>query len=119
MSRPFLPAAAALAAVLIAGCAGPRDPWAGDYASHYRPASGDGHPPDYLDYNDRVYRGEDGAYYCQRTDGTLGLVVMAEGGALPPELIAPGRSGKLGSVVARPGGGAIREAIERHALRCV
>ena len=106
----------ALAAMLVAGCAGPRDPWGGDYALHYRPASGDGHA---LDYNDRVYRGGDGAYYCQRRDGTLGLVVMAEGGALPPEMIAPGRSRKLGAIVTRPGGGAIREAIERHALRCV
>ena len=108
--------AAALAASLIAGCAGPRDPWGGDYALHYRPASGEGEP---LDYNDRVYHGGDGAYYCQRADGTLGLVVMAGGGALPPALVGTGRSDKLGSVVARPGGGAIREAIERHALRCV
>ena len=44
---------------------------------------------------------------------------MAEGGALPPEMIGAGRSLKLGGIVARPGGGAIREAIERHALRCV
>ena len=116
MYKPLLPAAAALAAALIAGCAGPRDPWGGDFALHYRPATGEGHA---LNYNDRVYRGADEAYYCQRTDGTLGLVVMGGGGALPPALVEAGRSGKLGSIVAQPGGGAIREAIERHELRCV
>ncbi|WP_129794142.1 hypothetical protein [Sphingosinicella sp. CPCC 101087] len=108
--------AAALAAGLLAGCAGPRDPWGGDYALHYRPASGEGQA---LDLNDRVYLDQDGDYYCQRADGTLGLVTMAGGGGLPPNLVTPGRSRKLGSVVAQPGGGAIRDAIERRVLRCV
>ena len=112
----LLLSAAALGAGLIAGCAGSADPWDGDYARHYRPSDGDGRA---LDHNDRVYHGGDGAYYCQRADGTLGLVVMADGGALPPDLIDEGESRKLGAVVARPGGGAVDTAIAARTLLCV
>ena len=115
MSRLFLPAAA-LAAALLTGCFGPPDPWQGDYALHYRPGAGDGFS---LDHNDRVYRDEDGGYYCARGDGSLGLVVMGEGGAMPPELVSPGWSRKLGDIVTEPGARPVREAIEQQALRCV
>ena len=116
MSRLFLSVVAAVAAGMLAGCFGPYDPWHGDYAPNYRPAAGDGFS---LDYNDRVYRDEDGGYYCARSDGSLGLVVMGEGGAMPPELVWPGWSRKLGDIVTEPGARPVREAIEAHALRCV
>jgi hypothetical protein len=35
----------------------------------------------YLGPNDAIYRGSDGRYYCQRSDGTIGLVVGGVGGA--------------------------------------
>ncbi|WP_338420408.1 hypothetical protein [Sphingomonas profundi] len=34
-----------------------------------------------LSSNDQVYRGSDGRYYCQRTDGTTGLIIGAAGAA--------------------------------------
>ncbi len=35
-----------------------------------------------LSYNDRIYRGQNGNYYCRRNDGTTGLIVGAGIGAL-------------------------------------
>jgi hypothetical protein len=113
MCKLFLSAALA---GLLAGCAGSADPWQGEFARHYQPADGEGRA---LDHNDRVYHGGDGTYYCQRADGTLGLVAMADGGALPPDLIDSGESRKLGAIVARPGGAAVGAAIEARTLRCV
>ena len=34
-----------------------------------------------LGYNDRIYRGQNGSYYCRRNDGTTGLIVGAGIGA--------------------------------------
>lgn len=116
MSRLFPVAVAAIAAASLAACQGPRDPWNGEYALHYRAGSGDGFA---LDLNDRVYRDESGGYYCARPDGSLGQVVLGEGGTMPPELVRPGRSRKLGDIIARPGARAVRDAIESRALRCV
>ena len=117
MSSLLLRAAlASIASAALAGCFGPYDPWQGDYALHYRPGSGEGFP---LDYNDRVYRDDNGGYYCARADGSLGLVVMGDGGAMPPELVWQGWSRKLGDIVTEPGARPVREAIENQALRCV
>ena len=38
--------------------------------------------PRRLGRNDRVWRGNDGRYYCKRNDGTVGLIVGGVGGAL-------------------------------------
>lgn len=42
-----------------------------------------------LSRNDRIYRGQDGRYYCRRNDGTTGLVVGAIAGGILGNLIAP------------------------------
>ena len=39
--------------------------------------------------NDRVYRGNDGRYYCRRSDGTTGLLIGAGVGGLLGNTIAP------------------------------
>src|SRR3546814_12385711 len=35
-----------------------------------------------MNRNDRVYRGNDGRYYCKRDDGTTGLVIGAVAGGV-------------------------------------
>ena len=115
MRAPHLLAAAALAAVPLAGCATYNDPYDGYYEREYRAGAYEPYP---LGYDDRLYRGSDGRYYCRRRDGTIGLVVGAGVGGLLGNLIAPRGSKTIGTIIGAAGGAAIGYAIERQQLRC-
>src|SRR3546814_6781219 len=54
-----------------------------------------------LSRNDRVYRGRDGRYYCRRSDGTTGLIVGGLAGGVLGNVIAPGGSETLGTIIGR------------------
>jgi len=74
-----------------------------------------------LSYNDRVYTGRDGRYYCRRNDGTTGLIVGAGAGALIGHAIDDGRSSTLGTILGAVAGGAIGRQVDRDSsrdLRC-
>jgi hypothetical protein len=79
-------------------------------------------PPGYQDrvlsQDDRVYRGQDGKYYCKRSDGTTGLIVGAAAGGLFGNIIAGGRSRTLGTVLGAVAGGAIGSSVDRDQVRC-
>lgn len=112
--------AAALAAVPLAGCStygDPyyNDPYGGYYERYYRSGTYDPRP---LGYNDRIYRGQDGRYYCERSDGTLGLVAGGVAGGVLGNLIAPRGSRTLGTIIGAAGGAALGAAIERGEVRC-
>ena len=125
--------AAALAAVpLVAGCttygdgygyrdrygyAGDRGYYPADYdwSRDYR--SGD-YRPYALGPNDTIYRGEDGRYYCRRSDGTVGLVVGAGVGALLGNAIAPHGSKTLGAILGATAGGAVGYSADRNSVNC-
>ncbi len=128
------------AATLLAGCetydsAGP------GYASDYRRYDYNNPDPQYggyyadkyyrednrryrerrLSQNDRVYRGQDGRYYCRRSDGTTGLVAGAAVGGLLGNLIAPGGSKVLGTLLGAGGGALAGQAIDKSSqndVRC-
>ncbi|HYN45750.1 MAG TPA: glycine zipper 2TM domain-containing protein [Allosphingosinicella sp.] len=70
-----------------------------------------------LTYNDRVYRGRDGRYYCRRNDGTTGLIIGAGAGALLGHAIDDGRSSTLGTIIGAVAGGAIGREVERSSSR--
>lgn len=70
-----------------------------------------------LGMNDRVYRGQDGRYYCRRPDGTTGLVVGAAVGGLLGNVIAPGGSKVLGTLLGAGGGAVAGNAIDRDSQR--
>jgi uncharacterized protein YcfJ len=70
-----------------------------------------------LSYNDRVYRGYDGRYYCRRSDGTTGLIIGAGVGALAGASIANGRSSLLGALIGAAAGGAVGSSIDRNGSR--
>lgn len=112
---PILAAAVALAP--LAGCATYDRPAYGDrdYYSLYRPGQYEPYP---LTRDARIYRGSDGRYYCDRRDGTVGLVVGAGIGALLGNLIAPRGSNTIGTLLGAAGGAAIGYAIERGEVRC-
>ena len=76
-----------------------------------------------LSYNDRIYRGRDGRYYCRRNDGTTGLIIGAGVGALVGNSIDNGRSSILGTILGAAAGGALGREIDRSSsnrrdLRC-
>lgn len=71
-----------------------------------------------LSRNDRIYRGQDGRYYCRRPDGTTGLIVGGVAGGVLGNLIAPGGSQTLGTLLGAAAGAAAGRAIERDQVKC-
>jgi hypothetical protein len=71
-----------------------------------------------LNDSDRVYRGENGQYYCRRSDGTTGLIVGAIAGGVLGNIIAHGNSDTLGTILGAVAGGAAGRAIDRNDVRC-
>ena len=130
--RIALLSAVAATATLAAGCATydddygyyrnydynrPDPRYGGYYADRYYRA--DPRYPAYaLRPGDRIYRGQDGRYYCRRSDGTTGLVVGGSAGAALGALIAPGGSEILGALIGGAAGAVIGREIERGELRC-
>lgn len=68
--------------------------------------------------DDRIYRGQDGRYYCRRSDGTTGLIVGGIAGGVLGNIIAPGDSKTLGTVLGAIGGAAVGAAIDTRDVRC-
>ena len=74
-----------------------------------------------LSANDRVYRGNDGRYYCRRNDGTTGLIVGAAGGALLGNVIDGGRSRIVGTLLGGAAGALAGKSIDQNSgnqVRC-
>ena len=67
---------------------------------------------------DRIYRGNDGRYYCRRSDGTTGLIIGAGVGALIGNSLDNGRSSILGTLIGGAAGAAIGREVDRGAVRC-
>ena len=123
---------AACVALPLAGCAGD------DYGPGYAPPPPRGYyappPPPPADYQpdreyreqpgydrrmsreDYVYRGNDGRYYCRRSDGTTGTVVGAvAGGALGAIL---GGGGALGTIIGAGGGALLGRSVDKGKVHC-
>ncbi len=72
-----------------------------------------------LSRQERVYRGQDGRYYCRRSDGTTGLIVGAIAGGALGNVIAPGGSEVVGTILGAIGGGVAGRAVDRNRdMRC-
>ncbi len=66
----------------------------------------------------RMWRGDDGKYYCKRDNGTTGLVIGAGVGALAGHELA-GRGDKtLGAILGGAAGAIIGREIDRGSLKC-
>jgi hypothetical protein len=68
--------------------------------------------------NDRIYRGYDNRYYCRRDDGTTGLIVGTMVGAVLGNVIAPGGSKVLGTILGGGSGALIGRAIDDGDIVC-
>lgn len=68
--------------------------------------------------DDRIWRGRDGNYYCERDNGTVGLVIGAGLGALAGRAIDTRGDRTLGTVLGAIAGGLVGREIDRGELRC-
>jgi hypothetical protein len=72
----------------------------------------------YLRGDSRIWRGDDGRYYCKRDNGTTGLLIGAAVGGLAGNELA-GRGDKtLGAILGAAGGALLGREIDRSNYRC-
>jgi hypothetical protein len=88
-----------------------------DASKHYKHDERRYHPRR-LGRNDRVYRGSDNRYYCKRDDGTTGLIVGGITGGVLGNVIAPGGSKTLGTIIGAGAGALIGRAIDDGDIVC-
>ena len=81
-------------------------------ADHYR---GGNYRERRLSRNDRIYRGNDGRYYCRRNDGTTGLVIGAVAGGVLGNAIG---GNTLSTLLGGAGGALLGRSIDRGNVRC-
>ena len=67
---------------------------------------------------DRVWRGRDGRYYCQRENGTTGLIIGAAGGALLGRAIDTRGDRTVGTLLGGALGAVLGREIDRGSARC-
>ncbi len=68
--------------------------------------------------NSRMWRGNNGRYYCRRDNGTTGLVIGAGVGALAGHEIAGRGDRTLGAILGGAVGALIGREIDRGSLQC-
>lgn len=66
----------------------------------------------------RIYRGNNGNFYCRRNDGTTGLVVGAALGGVLGNSLSSGNSGLLGTLLGAGAGGLLGREIDRGGVSC-
>lgn len=87
------------------------------YAENYY-RDGRYYRPYRLSRTDRIYRGNDGRYYCRRSDGTTGLIVGAAVGGLLGNSLGRGDSGVLATLLGAGAGAALGSSIDRGQVNC-
>jgi hypothetical protein len=81
-----------------------------DPARYYRP----GGQERVLGADDRVYAGNDGRYYCKRSDGTTGLIIGGAAGGVLGNVIAGGHSKTVGTLLGAAGGALAGRAVDQN-----
>lgn len=74
--------------------------------------------PRRISRNDRVWRGDDGRYYCRRDNGTTGLIIGAAGGALIGREVDSRGDRTVGTILGAAIGGLLGREIDRGSARC-
>lgn len=81
----------------------------------YTPRSGYG---ERASYDTRAWQGDDGRYYCRRSDGTTGLLIGGAAGALLGRELAGNGDRTLGTILGAAGGALLGREIEKRVVRC-
>jgi hypothetical protein len=95
-----------------------RDEGSYDPARYYR--DGPNYRERVLASDDRVYRGNDGRYYCKRSDGTTGLIIGGVAGGILGNVIDGGHSRTVGTLLGGAVGALAGKSIDQNnsELRC-
>ncbi len=92
----------------------------GGYSSGYNGGYG-GNYAQYYDrngyYSGPTWRGNDGRYYCRRSDGTTGTIVGGAAGALIGSQVAGRGDGLLGAIIGGAVGAVIGNTVEKGTNR--
>lgn len=115
MRKTFIAGLIAAATVTATPVLADPPPWAP--AHGYRAKNGDV-AYRYTDNGVRYWRGEDGRYYCKRSNGTTGLLVGAALGALLGRAVDTDGDRAVGTIIGAAGGALLGREIERGRTRC-
>jgi hypothetical protein len=124
MRTPLLALAAATMAVTAAApAAADPPPWAPAHGKRAKDRAiydsyGRYYEPRRLSASDRVWRGDDGRYYCKRDNGTTGLIIGGAAGALLGRELDGGRSRTLGTILGGAAGALLGREIDSGGLKC-
>ena len=66
----------------------------------------------------RYWRGSDGRYHCRRSNGTVGLIIGAAGGALVGRAVDTHGSRTTGTVIGAAAGALLGRSVARNNVRC-
>jgi outer membrane lipoprotein SlyB len=66
----------------------------------------------------RYWQGDDGRYYCKRSNGTTGLIVGAAAGALAGRAIDTRGERTTGTVLGAAAGALLGREVQRSSARC-
>ena len=128
--------ATAAAAVALTGIAAPASAERGRHDQYERDYGRDGYRDNYRDRDrvydnngryreprrinrgDRTWRGNDGRYYCERDDGTTGLIIGAAGGALLGRTVDTRGDRTAGTLIGAVLGGLLGQQIDKGDARC-
>lgn len=128
MKRPMILVALAASTLTLAGCGSTGGGYGqAGYASNHRDRGHDSYNRDRdsrnqgydMSRNDRVYRDNNGAYYCKRRDGTRGTIIGGVAGGVLGNIIAPSGSKTLGTIIGAVGGAVAGRTIDKNSkTRC-
>ena len=124
MRKTLLALAAAATAVTAAPALADPPPWAPAHGQRAKQRAqiydnyGRYYEPRRLSAADRVWRGDDGRYYCRRDNGTTGLIIGGAAGALLGRELDPGESRTLGTILGGAAGALIGRELDSGGMRC-
>ena len=72
----------------------------------------------YTDNGIRYWRGDDGRYYCKRSNGTTGLIVGGAVGALAGRAIDTRGERATGTILGAAAGALLGREVQRSQARC-
>lgn len=68
--------------------------------------------------NSQVWRGNDGRYYCRRSNGTTGLIIGGAAGALLGREVDGGYNRTTGTILGAAAGALLGREVDRGRSRC-
>ena len=122
MKKTILAGVIAATALTSVPAFGDPPPWAPAHGRrhHERYDNGDNYQRQYqrTDNGINYWRGDDGRYYCRRSNGTTGLLIGAIAGGLLGRAIDQGGDRSTGTILGAAAGALLGRSVDRGQTRC-